>query len=432
MYVRTLSLFTEPRPSRQGLSAFVVSTLVHGVVLGMLTYGFLHAPRIDEQALSKRYAVRRLDLHKPEPQIRPSASGGAMYPSPQSTSAANQPESKSASSLQVAQIKPAAQTLMQPDLPRNLTLPQEVPVPTVVTWTPHKTAPATIVLPPPQEAPASSVRPSPDAPNEELTLAELSIASGVLEAKVKAPASGTTSPIVVPRPDLVQMAPTTTSERSIPPTSAAVISISDLQMQEGTTILLPANETAPAKKQKTTQPEHAVDHAQADTGERAMDIGNQPSITLISLPKKGKFGAVVVGTPLQDEYPEMIEIWGGRMAYTAYLNVGLTRSWILQYSLPRSEEVAAPGSLARLEAPWPYEIARPLLAFGDFNAKALVLHGFVNQAGRFESLALVYPPQLAQAEFVLYALQRWQFRPAKEGGKAVMAEVVLIVPNELE
>ncbi len=428
MYVRTLSLFTEPRPSRQGPSAFVVSILVHGVVLGMLTYGFLHAPRIDEQALSKRYAVRRLDLHKPEP--HPSAGSGAMYPGPQL--AALLPESKFASPLQIAQMKPAAQTLMQPDLPRNLILPQEVPVPTVVTWTPQKTVPATIVLPQPQEATAADVRPSPDAPNEELNLAEVNIASAVLETKMPAPASGTTSPIVVPGPDLVQMVPTTTSERSIQPTPAAVISISDLQMQEGTIILPPANETAPAKKQRTTEPGRVADRAQASTGEQLTGFGNQPSITRISLPKKGKFGVVIVGTPLQDEYPEMIEIWGGRMAYTAYLNIGLKRSWILQYSLPRTDVVAAPGSLARLEAPWPYEIARPLLVFGDFNAKALVLHGFVNQAGRFESLALVYPPQLAQAEFVLYALQRWQFRPAKENGKAVMTEVVLIVPNDLE
>ena len=128
----------------------------------------------------------------------------------------------------------------------------------------------------------------------------------------------------------------------------------------------------------------------------------------------------------------MIEIWGGRMAYTVYLHVGLAKSWILQYSLPRTVEVAEAGSVVRLEAPWPYDIARPLLSFGDFNANALVLHGFVNQAGRFESLALVYPPRFAQAEFVLYALQRWQFRPAKQHGQATTVEVVLIVPNELE
>jgi hypothetical protein len=86
MYVRTLSLFTEPRPSSQGPSAIVVSLLVHGAVLGLLSFGFMHTPRIDEQALSKRYAVRRLDLHTSEPQMRPSAGSGvraclrSLYP----------------------------------------------------------------------------------------------------------------------------------------------------------------------------------------------------------------------------------------------------------------------------------------------------------------------------------------------------------------
>jgi len=120
------------------------------------------------------------------------------------------------------------------------------------------------------------------------------------------------------------------------------------------------------------------------------------------------------------------------MAYTVYLHVGLAKSWILQYSLPRATEVEAAGSIAPLEAPWPYDIARPQFAFSDFNANALVLHGFVNKAGRFESLALVYPPQFAQAEFVLYTLQRWRFRPARQSGKTAAVEVVLIVPNDME
>jgi hypothetical protein len=364
--------------------------------------------------------------------MHPAAGIGAIYPDPQLPAAALPPGSKSASSLQVAQMKPAPQTLMQPDLPRNLSLSQEVPVPTVVTWTPQKNVPETIVLPQPQEATAADVRPSPDAPNEELNLADLGFASTKLGTKIPAPAAGTTSPIMVPGSELMQMVPTTTSEPSLQPTPAAVISISDLQMQEGTIVLPPANQTAPAPSPMRTESAQAAEHAQTASDEQKTGVGSQSSITRINLPKKGKFGAVVVGAPLQDEYPEMVEIWGGRIAYTAYLNVGLARSWILQYSLPRTDEVAAPGSVARLEAPWPYEIARPLLAFGDFNAKALVLHGFVNQAGRFESLALVYPTQLAQAEFVLYALQRWQFRPARQNGKAAAVEVVLIVPNELE
>jgi hypothetical protein len=453
MYVRTLSLFTEPRPSSQGPSAFVVSILVHGALFGLLSYGFMHTPRIDEQTLSKRYAVRRLDLHTPEPQMRPAAGTGVRYPGPQRPAHAIPPGSGPAAgpsgSLQIALLTPAQQTLIQPDLPRNLTLPQEIPIPTVMTWIAQKSPATTIVLPQPQEATAADIRPSADVPNAELNLADTSIASNDSAVHTAAPAPGTTSPIVAPGPELVQLVPVTTSETDEQPTPAAVIALSDLQMREGTVNLPPANETSTAVS--PPEPEILAEHAQTGDGNPASanagavaikgvnagpvqqaGLRNQPSIAHITLPKKGKFGVVVVGSPLQQDYPEMVQIWGDRMAYTVYLHVGLAKNWILQYSLPRATEVAAAGSIAPLEAPWPYDIARPRFALSDFNANALVLHGFVNKAGRFESLAIVYPPQFAQAEFVLYTLQRWQFRPARKNGRTAAVEVVLIVPNDLE
>lgn len=450
MYVRTLSLFTEPRPSSQGPSAIVVSMLVHGAVLGLLSYGFMHTPRIDEQALSKRYAVRRLNLHTPEPQMRPSSGSGVRYPGPQRPAHAIPPGSGPASGpMQIAQLTPAPQTLIQPDLPRNLTLSQEIPIPTVMTWIAQKTPATTIVLPHTQDATAADIRPSVDVPNAELNLADTSMASSDSAAHIAAPSPGTTSPIVAPGPELVQLVPVTTSESDEQPTPAAVIALSDLQMWEGTVNLPPANETAIAVSPLAS--DILAEHAQTgdgnppstNTGAEAIKgvsdglvqqagLGHRPSIAHITLPKKGKFGAVVVGSPLLQEYPEMVEIWGDRMAYTVYLHVGLAKNWILQYSLPRATEDEAAGSIAPLQAPWPYDIARPQFAFSEFNANALVLHGFVNKAGRFESLALVYPPQFAQAEFVLYTLQRWQFRPARQNGRTAAVEIVLIVPNELE
>lgn len=453
MYVRTLSLFTEPRPSSQGPSAIVVSILVHGAVLGLLSYGFMHTPRIDEQALSKRYAVRRLDLHTPEPQMRPSAGSGVRYPGPQRPAHAIPPGSGPAAGptgpTQIAQLTAAPQTLIQPDLPRNLTLPQDIPIPTVMTWIAQKTPTTTIVLPHPQDPTAADIRPSVDVPNTELNLADTSMASSDSAAHIATPAPGTTSPIVALGPELVQLVPVTTSESDKEPTPAAVIALSNLQMREGSVNLPPANETATAVSPPALDilAEHAQtgDGNPASTDANAVSTkgvntgpvqqagpGNQPSITHITLPKKGKFGAVVVGSPLQQDYPEMVQIWGDRMAYTVYLHVGLAKSWILQYSLPRATEDAAAGSIAPLQAPWPYDITRPQFAFIDFNANALVLHGFVNRAGRFESLALVYPPQFAQAEFVLYTLQRWQFRPARQNGRTATVEVVLIAPNDME
>jgi hypothetical protein len=159
---------------------------------------------------------------------------------------------------------------------------------------------------------------------------------------------------------------------------------------------------------------------------------DQGSATEITLPKTGQFGAVLVGDSLEDEFPEMAGVWSGRMAYTVYLHVGLARSWILQYALPRSADAEAAGDVAHLEAPWPYNIVRPNLAPGSIDADALMIHGFVNRQGRFDTLSIVFPQAFPQTQFVLDALERWQFRPASQGGQISRVEVLLIIPAELE
>jgi len=49
---------------------------------------------------------------------------------------------------------------------------------------------------------------------------------------------------------------------------------------------------------------------------------------------------VIVNDALDQQFPELEGMWTGRIAYTAYLHVGLPKSWILQYSLPRGAEAA--------------------------------------------------------------------------------------------
>jgi hypothetical protein len=58
-----------------------------------------------------------------------------------------------------------------------------------------------------------------------------------------------------------------------------------------------------------------------------------------------------------------------------------------------------------------------------------MVHGFVNEAGHFESLAVVFPPEFPQAQYVLSALAQWQFRAAAENGRPAKVEVVLIIPE---
>jgi hypothetical protein len=135
----------------------------------------------------------------------------------------------------------------------------------------------------------------------------------------------------------------------------------------------------------------------------------------------------VVGSSLTEKYPETAELWSGRLSYTVYLPVGLAKNWILQYSLSRADSPA--GATTRVDAPWPYNIVRPNIAPGTIDADALMIHGFVNQAGRFEALSIAFPPEFAQAQFVLGALSQWEFRPATQNGQNIKVEVLLIIPE---
>jgi hypothetical protein len=279
----------------------------------------------------------------------------------------------------------------------------------------------------------------------------------------------------------------TASQTSAAPTPAAVMSLSDLKMKDGPVTLPPVNETAnkkqeapltegdaekvsapgqgnpnsraggagsgtapaqaivpkvaPAAIEPPAKPEraaYAIQPPAASTEAKTYPVsaspdatgGSDPPTSHFTLPKDGQFGAVVVGTTMQEEYPEITSMWGGQLAYTVYLHVGLEKSWILQYSIPRAADVEAGGNTPRLEAPWPYNIVRPNLASGAINADALMVHGFVNEAGRFESLAVAFPPDFPQAQYVLSALSQWQFRPAAENGRPAKVEVVLIIPEE--
>jgi len=200
----------------------------------------------------------------------------------------------------------------------------------------------------------------------------------------------------------------------------------------------PAMMTAEAKNPAATNPAASPAPATAAPtkattypapGSIDSTAGSDPPTSHFALPKDGEFGAVVVGATMQGEYPEVVSMWGGRMAYTVYLHVGLQKSWTLQYSIPTAVETESGGNTPRLEAPWPYNIVRPNLAPGAINSDALMVHGFVNEAGRFESLAVAFPPEFPQTQYVLSALAQWQFRPAAENGHPTRVEVVLIIPE---
>ncbi len=452
----SITLFTEQiDPSRRPLTLFA-SAVVHTAVLALLSFGILTAPQIDTHAAADRFTMRHLDLHTPEQQERRAALG-IRYPGPQAT-----PQREQTAALrQAIHARKGPQTLLQPDLPKPLTLLHELPVPRVMIWTPSKTPVKTIVAPTPAPPTMANVHPSLDAPNSEINLADVDIAAAPVPAPKLALMPSSTSPVAVQGTSVAQLPPATVTQSAATPTPAAILSASDLQMKDGSVTLPPINETAsdsdPGELRPGAPHASAAGSAQSAAGQgtakavKPAPQGNpggaaaglaqggstgaeqgDPNAAHITLPRNGQFSAVIVGDALQEQFPELADVWSGRMAYTVYLHVGLPRSWILQYSLPRSADAAAAGAVARLDAPWPYSIVRPNLAAASVDADALMVHGFVDQSGHFQSLSLVFPQAFPQAQFLLKSLQQWQFRPASQNGRFAEVEVLLIIPEDLD
>ena len=472
-------LFGDPPPLRRGPSGILVSLSLHSFVCVLLYLGFHQARTVDSSANPPRFAVRIMELRKEDPKIHPPIPRAISLPDelPDShpTAPGGSPQTAAAPRIPLNFIpqKEAIQTLIQPDAPTNPTIAQ-IPLPQVFVWSSRDIPVKNIVQPAQQTKAAIDVRPSPDAPNQEVRIADIKISSTAYDTKAPLPPPSKTSPVNVPATQQAQQMAETASKNAGKATPAGVISASNIQLQEGTATLPMINEVAPAPfsgsltagqpknlsqtgQGKTDGKENGAGAGQTagnQTGNAAAGSGsasagqgganglggvdasvttgaNQPTVVHITLPKDGKFGVVVVGSSLAEDYPETIHLWTGRMAYTVYLRVGVGKNWILQYSLPRAQEVASTGSTSRPDAPWPYDITRPSID-PDANTDAIMIHGFVNTAGRFEQLAVVFPTALAEAKFLLHALQQWQFRPSMQSGQATVVEVLIIIPAETE
>jgi hypothetical protein len=469
----TVTLFTEQIETSRRALTLLASTLIHAGVVTLVVMGILYAP-VSTRVVTDRYMVRQLDMQmaeRPRTAAAQHASSEAARQVAQALASAGPPPGAAMHGAVHAPHGP--QTLLQPDLAVQIAQPQSIPVPQVILWSPRLAVTKVVVAPRPVPPTAAVARPSLDAPNAEIDLADVNIAPSRLPTEKLRILPSTTTPIVVKNSSPVQLPPASVTQTAETPTPAAILSMSDLRMKEGSAILPPLNETAALDQKQTVTlgtarsaggqglgnstgavPAKAVSasgtsgastvHASAPSAAggpaggptsgpaAGAALGDQAAATQITLPKDGQFGAVVVGASLEDQYPEMGGVWSGRMAYTVYLHVGLARSWILQYALPSSADAAEAGSIGHIDAPWPYSIVRPNLAPGSIDADAILVHGFVDQAGRFQGLSIVFPQDLPQAQFVLRSLQQWQFRPASQNGQGTRVEVLIVIPEELD
>jgi hypothetical protein len=455
--IQGLGLFQAQRQQRRGFPAFALSTVVHTGGIFAISYVLLHAPVIKDPSASQ-YKVRELELHQPE--TAASRAAEEMYPTPhpaqpKDRKGASADHTAKQSALQKAEAAlpvslpkggQGKQTLIQPDVPTKQAMAQAAPLPAVLIWTPAVRE--TLHLKPPvrDSVTTTDAETSLAVPNEELQLAKLPQQSVDRPTNLPTPPAGSTTPVAVKQPSEVKMAPATVSATNEKPASAAVLSLSDLKLKDGTVVLPPVNEFKGAdQKQGAEQTPSSAAAKVLGTGGSAQQGGatladaqkqasdgaaSGESAERIQLPPNGRFGVVVVGTSLADQYPQTLQIWSDRVAYTAYLHVGTPKAWILQYAQLRNADAASGGTVAHLEAPWPYDIVRPNLLSKDLNADALMIHGVLNQAGRLENLAIAYPDGYAHASFVLRELAKWQFRPAQQLGKATPVEVLLIIPQD--
>ncbi len=470
-----VTLFTERPPARTGPSAFAISLVLHVLVCALILAGLSRVPRSRNIAAENRYTVRLLKLERPIPMPRSQASA-LEAPAGSQASAAGAASGRAAAP-ELTRAQPAPQTQVQPDLTPNLMLPRDTPIPAVLMWSAQNAHARVIVAPAVPQLPSARVHPSLEVANREQTLAEVEMASSERSMQLPTLKPSTTTPVVATTTRSETAVAATVSKALGVPTPARVISLSDLEMPQGTVVLPPANEaaagvglgialshglgtgqtgTGTAQGQSDTGGGKGLrgtagqgtgsDGNAAGTGGPAMATGAggpggsatppgagsdaEPDVTHLRLRRDGKFGVVVVGSSIDAAYPEAAGVWGSRLAYTVYLHVGLPKTWILQYALPRDSVAAVSGTVTRPEAPWPYDIVRPHLALGDVNADAVMVHGIVNAEGHFEKLGVVFPLEFAQTKFLLQALERWQFRPATQNGQIAAVEVLLIIPEE--
>lgn len=457
----TMTIFSDYADSSQGLTPFAVSLLVHSIALGVLLFGLMYEPpRIVETSHGDRYAVRELVLRSPSYSIH-NVSANATSPDTQRSTAAGAAEAMAAQ-LQamrgIENVDNESRTLLQPEVHQRLARLHDIVVPSLIIWMPDGTQVRHIVAPFATKPRVASVTPSVSIPNDELRPANLAVRSADHDTGLTHLLPGTSSPARIQEPDLTQTTPLTIMQISDKPTPVAVMSLSDFRMTNGSVVLPLINQSAGSRTQGGPVPNQAAgtsagsghadgklsgtqmgltaterpgahDPGPAPGDNDSMNSGSQLSSTVITLAKNGHFESVVVGASLEDQFPEMEGFWNGRLLYTVYLHVGLAQSWILQFSLTRSDAAATSGNVARLDSPWPYSIVRPDLPSGSINADALMIRGFISQEGHFEVPTLFFPPSFPLAEFVLNCLRHWQFRPAFQNGQPTRVEVLLIIPE---
>jgi hypothetical protein len=509
--------FFLPSPQRKSrLPALATSSLLHALLIACMMLWPARWSAKQATGVHRRYFVRFVQLetpkeflHKsvPNPAVkaqarvspkmqaaqihdaRPALIAGAALRTKNTVSQALPKKHRMFQLPPSVHVDAVTQTLVQMDIPPDVKLKQEVPLPTVLLWN-QVQLPAyrkRFIAPPARKALPKMVQSLPSAPtleppNSESMPAELNVASVIpIEKPHLIQPPSVSSPVartgVQPATEIPQIGATTSTQAS----AANLISL-PMNPSHGSRLLVlpPANQVAASETGEAGSPLTSGNGAGGlgkETGsrgtggtaatseagnrggagaangndmERAANGGSKEvgtwaasgssgeiasgvasGLKRIDLPKEGKFSVVVMGSAAAEVYPESVGALSGKVVYTVYLKVGLRKSWILQYCLAKDGFQIAGRAATPIEAPWPFLIMRPD-QWNAVDADYIIVHGRLTAGGKFDQLAMVFPERWQGKKLLLSALELWAFRPAKRDGVAVPVEVLLIIPREME
>ncbi|MFZ5928831.1 MAG: hypothetical protein ACOYX1_15460 [Acidobacteriota bacterium] len=153
---------------------------------------------------------------------------------------------------------------------------------------------------------------------------------------------------------------------------------------------------------------------------------------VLIFPRDGKFDVVVVESAFPEALQDLAKRLSGRPVYTAYLDVGAGREWMLHYCVAEKRPEAQQNSMVvTLEDPPPLQapyIQRAELPPAEEwkSGRYQVFHGHITAGGRLERVTAVRAG--AGAGNLLKSFSRWEFRPATQKKAPVEIEVLLVIP----
>lgn len=191
-----------------------------------------------------------------------------------------------------------------------------------------------------------------------------------------------------------------------------------------------------------TGPDAAAGPGAAARAARTVRLGGQMARMLekpdggvvLEYPKDGQFDVVVVESAFPQALSGLAKRLSGSPVYTAYLDVGAGREWMLYYcAADKAASSSGNSMVVTLEDPPP--LKAPYIQRAELPAEEewksswyQAFHGYITAQGRLERVAALRAGR--NPESLLKLLPQWEFRPAMRGGKAVEIEVLLVIPPE--